>query len=124
MSEPKIEIVGVESRSTVFWKKIVNVLNKIKLLIAIVLDLVGLAIGWLPIVNSIWTLACFFILVLILKHKKLALVSLIELPLIIPPFSIIAMFLPICTLVVLLDNQGQMYGEHSFVKVHNFKKIN
>ncbi|MBW2991593.1 hypothetical protein KY345_00055 [Candidatus Woesearchaeota archaeon] len=106
----KAEVVGVESkwkkRFRKFWSRVKKVLNKIKLFIAVLLDLIDLLIGWIPVVNTVWDVVCFLVLLIILKNKKLAFLSLVELPLIgLPPFSIIDMFLPICTIVVLLDNQ-------------------
>jgi hypothetical protein len=111
----KAEIVGLENRQKKFWKNAKKAINKIKLLTAIILDLIDFAIAWIPIVNEIWDIACFLILLLILKNKKLAFISLAELPLLgLPPFSIIDMFLPICTITVLIDNQ-----EGDFIRAHH-----
>ena len=100
----KVEIVGHDGWFKKFLKKAKKVLGRIKLGIAIFLDLIDLFIGWIPIVNTAWDVVCFLILLLILKHKKLAYLSLIELPFIgLPPFSIIDMFIPVCSIVVLLD---------------------
>lgn len=115
----KAEVVGAESkwkkRSRRFFSKIKKVLNRIKLIIAVILDLIDLMIAWIPVVNTAWDIVCFLVLLVILKNKKLAILSLVEVPLIgLPPFSIIDMFLPICTMVVLMDNQ-----EGSFVKVYH-----
>ncbi len=100
-----IEIVGKENRSKKFFKKIKSILIRIKLCIAIILDGVDLFIGWIPIINEIWDIVTFVILLIILKNKKLAFLSLIELPLLgLPPFSIIDMFIPIATITVLIDN--------------------
>lgn len=106
----KAEIVGVErkwkKRFRKFFGRVGKVLKKIKLAIAVILDMIDLFIAWIPIVNTAWDIVCFLILLVILKNKRLAFLSLVELPLIgLPPFSIIDMFLPICTAVVLLDNQ-------------------
>jgi hypothetical protein len=102
----RAEIVGVENIWQKFWKNIRKTANRIKLIIAVTLDIIDFAIAWIPIVNEIWDIACFLILLLILKNKKLAFISLVELPLLgLPPFSIIDMFLPICTFVVMIDNQ-------------------
>ncbi len=90
-------------------------LGKIKLTIAIILDLIHFFIGWIPLINSAWSAATFLILLLILKNKKLAFLSLIEVPLILPPFSIIAMILPMATIAVFMDN-----GMANF-KVYNIK---
>ena len=100
-----VEIVGKEKKSNKFLKKIRLVFARIKLGIAIILDLIDFFIAWIPIVNEIWDIITFLILLIILKNKKLAFISLIELPLLgLPPFSIIDMFLPIATITVLIDN--------------------
>ena len=97
-----VEIVSdkKESKKPVF----LQFLGKLKLTIAIILDLVHFFIGWIPFVNSAWSVATFIVLLLILKNKKLAFLSLIELPLILPPFSFIAMILPTASIAVLMDN--------------------
>ncbi|MEK6868749.1 MAG: hypothetical protein AABX74_00840, partial [Nanoarchaeota archaeon] len=100
-----VEIVGKEKRDNKLFKKINLVFARIKLGIAIILDLIDFFIAWIPIVNEIWDIITFLILLIILKNKKLAFISLIELPLLgLPPFSIIDMFLPIATITVLIDN--------------------
>ena len=74
--------------------------------IAIILDLIDFFIAWIPVVNEAWDFVTFLILLMILKNKKLAFLSLIELPLLeVPPFSIIDMFIPIATITVLIDNK-------------------
>src|SRR3989338_2038796 len=87
----------VFEKTSLYWRRT-------KLTIAILLDLVGLFIGWIPLVNSAYSVFCFIVLLIVLKNKKIAILSLIEVPLIIPPFSIIAMILPICTLCMIIDN--------------------
>ncbi|HIH42671.1 TPA: hypothetical protein HA246_03435 [Candidatus Woesearchaeota archaeon] len=87
----------VVEKASLYWKRT-------KFTIAILLDLVGLFIGWIPFVNTAFSIFCFIVLLVILRNKKIALLSLIEVPLIIPPFSFIAMILPICTLCVMIDN--------------------
>jgi hypothetical protein len=105
----KVEVVNVQPKKKKFFEKFLEKLKKIvfraKLVIAILLDGIDFLIGWIPIVNTVWDVVSFFILLLILKNKKLAFLSLIELPLLgLPPFSFIDMILPICTVVVLIDN--------------------
>jgi hypothetical protein len=69
------------------------------------LDLIDFLIGWIPIVNTVWDMVTFVVLLVILKNKRMAFISLIELPLLgLPPFSIIDMFIPIATIAVLIDN--------------------
>ncbi len=102
-----VEIVGIkkEKKANKLIKKIKSFWARIKLGIAIILDLIDFFIAWIPIVNEAWDFATFLILLIILKNKKLAFLSLIELPLLgLPPFSIIDMFLPIATITVLIDN--------------------
>lgn len=101
----KVEIVDKEKKNSRFLKKIRSILARIKLGIAIILDLIDFFIAWIPIVNEAWDIVTFLVLLIILKNKKLAFLSLIELPLIgLPPFSIFDMFLPISTITVLMDN--------------------
>lgn len=101
----KVEIVGKENKENKFLKKVKAITARIKLSIAIILDVIDFFIAWIPIVNEVWDTITFLILLVILKNKKLAFISLIELPLLgLPPFSIIDMFLPIATITVLIDN--------------------
>ena len=101
----KVEVVGKEKKSNKFLKKIRLVFARIKLGIAIILDLIDFLIAWIPIINEAWDIITFLILLIILKNKKLAFISLIELPLLgLPPFSIIDMLIPIATITVLIDN--------------------
>lgn len=111
----KAEIVGAEKKTNKFFKKIRKMFNTVKLVIAIILDLADLIIGIIPLVNTAYDIACSIILLIILKHKKLALLPLIEVPMIIPPLSFINMILPICTITVLLDNGMEN------VKVYRFR---
>lgn len=100
-----VEIVGKEKKSNKVLKKIRLVFARIKLGIAIILDLIDFFIAWIPIINEAWDIITFLILLIILKNKKLAFISLIELPLLgLPPFSIIDMLIPIATITVLIDN--------------------
>ncbi|HJO01746.1 MAG: hypothetical protein QF655_03195 [Candidatus Woesearchaeota archaeon] len=102
-----VEIVdiGKEKKISKFFKKIKSILIRIKLGIAIILDGIDFLIGWIPIVNTLWDIVTFLILLITLKNKKLAFVSLVELPFFgLPPFSIIDMFIPIATITVLIDN--------------------
>ncbi|MBI2522863.1 hypothetical protein HYW19_00575 [Candidatus Woesearchaeota archaeon] len=110
-----VEIVGKEKKSNKFLKKIGLVFARIKLGIAIILDLIDFFIAWIPIINEAWDIITFLILLIILKNKKLAFISLIELPLLgLPPFSVIDMFIPIATITVLIDNG---IGE---LRIHEF----
>ena len=112
----KVEIVGKEKKSNKFLKKIRLVFARIKLGIAIILDLIDFFIAWIPIINEAWDIITFLILLIILRNKKLAFISLIELPLLgLPPFSIIDMLIPIATITVLIDNG---IGE---IKFHKFR---
>jgi len=111
----KVEIVGKEKKSSKLFKKIKLIWARIKLGIAILLDLIDFFIAWIPIVNEAWDIITFLILLIILKNKKLAFLSLIELPLLgLPPFSIIDMLIPIATITVLIDNG---IGE---LRIHRF----
>lgn len=102
-----VEIVGIkkEKKAYKFLKKIKSIWAKVKLGIAIILDLIDFFIAWIPIINEAWDIITFIVLLIILKNKKLAFISLIELPLLgLPPFSIIDMLIPIATITVLMDN--------------------
>jgi ATP-dependent protease Clp ATPase subunit len=98
-----VEIIGNEKKNT--SNKIKSTVLRIKLRIAIIFDIIDFFIGWIPIVNTLWDFVTFIVLLIILKNKKLAFVSLIELPLLgLPPFSLFDMFIPTTTLIVLIDN--------------------
>ena len=100
-----VEVVGKGRKSSKLFNKIKLIWARIKLGIAILLDLIDFFIAWIPIVNEAWDIITFLILLIILKNKKLAFISLIELPLLgLPPFSIIDMLIPIATITVLIDN--------------------
>ena len=104
MEAKKVEVEIIngkkESKKTLF----LQFFAKIKLAIAISLDIIDFLIGWIPVINAAWDIVTFLVLLLILKNKKLSLLSLIEVPLILPPFSIIGMLIPIATITVLIDN--------------------
>ncbi len=115
----KAEIV-TPKKDRKLLKKIKMIVFRAKLGIAILLDGIDLLIAWIPIVNIIWDLVTFIILLILLKNKKLAFFSLIEVPLIgLPPFSIIDMFLPIATLVTLMDGAEKRVVHHTgkFVRI-------
>ena len=109
MEAEKVDVeivdIGREKKISKFFKKIKSILIKIKLGIAIILDGIDLLIGWIPIVNTLWDIVTFLILLIILKNKKLAFVSLIELPFfVLQPFSIFDMFILIATITFFIDN--------------------
>ena len=109
-----VEVVGKGRKSSKLFNKIKLVWARIKLGIAIVLDGIDFLIGWIPIINEAWDIITFLILLVILKNKRWALLPLIEVPLILPPFSIIGMLIPIATITVLIDNG---LGE---LRIHRF----
>ena len=108
----KVEVVNPKAQKKP--SKIWPILARIKLGIAIIVDIIDFLIGWIPLINVAWDIVTFLVLLLILKNKKLALLPLIEVPLILPPFSIIGMFIPIATITVLIDNG---IGE---LRIHRF----
>lgn len=111
----KVEIVGKEKKENKFFEKIKAITARIKLGIAVILDIIDFFIAWIPVVNEAWDIITFMVLLVILKNKKLAFVSLIELPLLgLPPFSIIDMFLPIATITVLMDNNLSSFKVQRF----------
>ena len=104
MEAKKVKVEVVDKNKRKARNRIWTVFARIKLGIAIVLDIIDFLIGWIPVINAAWDIVTFLIILLILKNKKLALLPLIEVPLILPPFSIIGMFIPIATITVLIDN--------------------
>jgi hypothetical protein len=114
----KVEVIfpekEVRKKENRFFKKIKLYFMKIKIGIAIILDIIDFLIGWIPIVNTAWDIVTFIILLIILKNKKLAFLSLIELPLIgLPPFSIIDMFIPVATIITLIDISEKKMFDYS-----------
>jgi hypothetical protein len=102
---------GVANTVVKYWKKV-------KLIIAMLLDFIDLFLGFIPLVNTAFDIVSFLILLVILRNKKLAAFALVELPLFgLPPFSIIDMFLPICTIIVMMDNNADSMQEGVFGKV-------
>jgi hypothetical protein len=98
-----VEVMGKESSGP--KRHSFSPLFRLKMGVAIILDGIDFLIGWLPIANTIWDIITFLILLLMLRKKKLAFLSLIELPLLgLPPFSILDMFIPVSVITVLLDN--------------------
>ncbi len=86
------------------WAKVIYVLNRIKLLIAFILDGVDFILGNIPILNTLWDFVTFFILFIILKDKRLAMFSNIELFLPgLPLFGQIDAFIPIATILTIID---------------------
>ncbi|MBD3203569.1 hypothetical protein GF327_04695 [Candidatus Woesearchaeota archaeon] len=84
--------------------KIIGLLNKIKLGVAVVLDLIDLILGNIPLLNSLWDIITFAVLFFILNDKRLALFSNIEL--LLPGFFLfgqIDAFIPIATILTLAD---------------------
>jgi hypothetical protein len=104
----RVEVVSQEKKNK-FRSKVTGVINRVKIFVAIVLDGIDFIIGWIPIINTLWDIVTFIILLIILKNKRLAFFSLIELPFVgLPPFSLIDMFIPVATLLTLIDNS---FGE-------------
>ncbi len=81
-----------------------NLFYKFRLGIAIILDLIDFAVCWIPIVNTAVELASMFIIGLFLKNKALALGMVVELIIPAIPFGIIDGILPMCTILVAIDN--------------------
>lgn len=86
-----------------------KMIARMKLGVAVFLDLADLILGWIPLINTAWDIVTFAVLLVILKNKRLAFLSLIELPFLgIPPFSIIDAFLPIATALTIMDINIEM----------------
>ena len=92
------------SGSNKIKKFIIKILNKVKLGIAIFLDLIDLLLGNIPLLNSIWDIVTFAILYITLNNKNLALFANSELLLPgVPGLGQIDAFLPIATILTLID---------------------
>ena len=115
MEAKKVEVEIINGKKESKKPLFLQFFARIKLAIAIFLDIIDFLIGWIPVINAAWDIVTLLVLLLILKNKKLALLSLIEVPLILPPFSIIGMLIPIATITVLMDNS---IGE---IKLQKFK---
>jgi|TARA_B100001971_G_C18122248_1_gene500093 hypothetical protein len=99
------EVIEREYIQGSFSKKPLPIFTRIKFGIAVTLDLIDLLIGWIPILNTLWDFVTFLILLVILRNKKLAAFSLLELPFFgLPPFSFFDMLIPTATILVMIDN--------------------
>ena len=103
----KAEVVG--SRRNGKWNKVkaksLKVVLKLKLGVAIILDVVDLVLGNIPILNTIWDLFTVLVLLVILKNKWLAFGALAELPLVgLPILGQIDALIPIATILTLADS--------------------
>ncbi len=104
----KAEVVGAKKRKTK-WDKAkistIKIILKLKLAVAIILDAVDLILGNIPILNTLWDLVTFAVLLVILKNKWLAMGALAELPLVgLPILGQIDTLIPIATILTLLDS--------------------
>lgn len=95
-----------------------DIFGKIKLIIAILLDLVDLVIANIPLLNSIWDLVTMVILFFTLKNKSLAVASMSEIILPgIPFLGQIDALIPMATILTLID-----IFSSSTKKQHNYHK--
>lgn len=84
------------------WVK--RIVIKVKIGVAIFLDLSDLLFGNIPLINTIWDFVTMAVLLVTLRNKRLAFYALLELPLIgIPPLGIIDSLIPTATILTLLD---------------------
>jgi len=97
----------LESLKEFFYKgikTIVNFLIKIRLAIAIVLDIVDFFVAWFPFINSLWDVVSFLFLLITLRNKTLASLSLLELAFVgFPPFNVYDAFIPSATILTIID---------------------
>jgi len=104
----KAEVVGVRKRKSKagsIKEKAINLILKLKLAIAILLDAVDLVLANIPVLNTLWDFVTFIVLILILKNKWLAFGAFAELPLVgLPVLGQIDALIPIATLLTLLDS--------------------
>ncbi len=104
----KAEVVGARKRKTK-WDNAkisaIKIILKLKLAVAIILDAVDLILGNIPILNTLWDLVTFAVLLVILKNKWLAMGAFAELPLVgLPILGQIDALIPIATILTLLDS--------------------
>lgn len=79
-------------------------LSKAKLLVAIILDAVDLVVANIPLLNSVWDIVTWLVLLTILRRKHLAYLALGELILPgVPPIGLIDGLIPTATLIVIAD---------------------
>ena len=81
-----------------------NLLLKIKLVVAIALDLIDLVLANIPLVNTLWDFVTFLVLMITLRNKWLAFAAFAELPLVgLPMLGQIDAFIPIATILTIID---------------------
>jgi len=101
----KAEVVGRKTRWDKFKIIVLKVILKLKLAIAILLDLVDLVLANIPILNTLWDIVTIAVLLIILKNKWLAFGAMAELPLVGLPFlGQIDALIPMATILTLLDS--------------------
>jgi hypothetical protein len=104
----KAEVVGVRKKGAKTDQvkgKILNIILKLKLAIAIILDAIDFVLANIPILNTLWDFVTFIVLILILKNKWLAFGAFAELPLVgLPVLGQIDALIPIATLLTLIDS--------------------
>ena len=84
--------------------RLISVIIKIKIIIAVCMDLADLVFGNIPILNTVWDFVTVMVLLVTLKNKPLAFMALAELPFVgIPPFGLIDSVIPIATILTLVD---------------------
>ena len=87
-----------------FRDRAISAIIKLKILIAVCMDLADLVFGNIPILNTVWDFITVMVLLVTLKNKPLAFMALAELPLVgIPPFGLIDSVIPIATILTLVD---------------------
>jgi len=103
----KAEVVG-RKRKTKWDKakiKAMHFMLRLKLAVAIILDAIDLILANIPILNTLWDLVTFAVLLVILKNKWLAVGAFGELPLVgLPILGQIDALIPIATILTLLDS--------------------
>ncbi|MBN1502567.1 hypothetical protein JW930_03415 [Candidatus Woesearchaeota archaeon] len=98
--------------------KLYKVLSKIKVIVALILDGVDLILGNIPLLNSIWDIVTATVLLILLRDKRLALASNIELLLPgLPLLGQIDAFIPIATILTLMDIAKKGIEEDEDIKV-------
>lgn len=88
-----------------YIKPVLNFLVRVRFLVAIALDFLDFFFAWIPVLNSVWDIVTFLFLMVTLKNKQLASISLAELVLIgFPPFSTLDAFIPMALILTTIDS--------------------
>lgn len=104
----KAEVIGnpkKKKKPDNFKEGALRFLFKIKLVVAIIMDLIDFVFANIPVLNTLWDFVTFLVLFIILKNKWLAFASFVELPLVgLPMLGQIDALIPMATILTILDS--------------------